>query len=51
MGLEEVETIEGVGAKRNVEGDDVEEGQRTIRRKAREKRKTQQGLYQRKRLI
>jgi hypothetical protein len=30
--------------KRKVEGDDEEEGQRTIRRKAREKRKTQQGL-------
>jgi hypothetical protein len=29
---------------KKVGGDDVEEGQRTIRRKAREKRKTQQGL-------
>jgi hypothetical protein len=36
--------IIGVCIKKRRRGDDVEEGQRTIRRKAREKRKIHQGL-------
>ena len=41
----EIRSWHWLGMKRKVEEEDPEDGQRTIRRKARENRKTQQGMW------